>query len=167
MDKDHIYFQDSEKNKDAMEALPDQIKAELAAHLELYQKDPEAAHYWDTAKIGLEGVVPCLMLTVRGAKSGIPRQNVLQYYRIDDHYVIVGSRGGTVDHPIWYINLRANPDCEIQVGKLHSKAIARTLPDGPERDRYWKVITEEQPIQAVYQKRTSRLIPVVVLDLVD
>jgi len=167
LDKNHLYFQDAEKNKDAMAELPEDLKAELAAHLQLYRSDPEAAHYWDSSKIGLKGIVACLMLTVRGARTNIPRQNVLQYYKIDNYYVVVGSRGGTIDHPAWYKNLRVNPECEIQVGSFRSKAIARTLPDGPERDRYWKLITDEQPIQHEYQKRTSRRIPVIVLEPVN
>jgi len=166
MSDKHLYYETDVKKKDKMEALPGEVKAALAAHLELYKKDPEAAHYWDTAHIGLEGIVPCLMLTAIGAKSGEIRQNCLQYYRVDGDYVIVASRGGTIDHPLWYKNLLANPQCEIQVGGFHSKAVARTI-TGPGRDKYWKAITEEQPIQLEYQKKTTREIPVIVMDLVE
>lgn len=166
MSDKHLYYESDVKKKDEMGALPDEVKAALAAHLELYKTDPEAAHHWDTANIGLEGVVPCLMLTATGAKSGKIRQNCLQYYRVDNNYVVIASRGGTVDHPVWYKNLLANPECEIQVGGFHSRARARTI-TGPDRERYWKAVTEEQPIQIEYQKKTSRQIPVVVMDLID
>ena len=166
MDKDHLYYQNDVKTKDEMAALPEEVKAQLAAHLELYKRDPEQAHMWDTALIGIGGIVPCLMLSAIGAKSKQLRQNVLQYYRIKGNYVVVASRGGTVEHPVWYKNLLANPSCEIQVGGFHSKAVARTI-TSPEREEYWKAITEEQPIQIEYQKKTTREIPVVMMDLVD
>lgn len=166
MSKDHLYYQNDVKSKDEMTALPDEIKKQLANHLELYKRDPEKAHMWDTALIGIGGVVPCLMLSAIGAKTGQLRQNVVQYYRVKGDYVVIASRGGTIDHPAWYKNLLANPNCEIQVGGFHSKAIARTI-IGPERAEYWKAVTEEQPMQIEYQKKTTREIPVVVMDLVD
>ena len=166
MSKDHLYYQNDVKSKDEMTALTDEIKKQLANHLELYKRDPEKAHMWDTALIGIGGVVPCLMLSAIGAKTGQLRQNVLQYYRVKGDYVVIASRGGTVDHPAWYKNLLANPNCEIQVGGFHSKATARTI-TGPERAEYWKAVTEQQPMQIEYQKKTTREIPVVVMDLVD
>lgn len=99
MDKDHLYYQNDVKTKDEMAALPEEVKAQLAAHLELYKRDPEQAHMWDTALIGIGGIVPCLMLSAIGAKSKQLRQNVLQYYRIKGNYVVVASRGGQWSTP--------------------------------------------------------------------
>lgn len=155
---------DPNTKKDELLALPDEVKGELQKHLEFYQRDPVAAHYWDPICIGVPGgPVKCLMLTYTGRKSGKKLQTVLQYYVLDGKYAVVGTRGGSVDHPLWYLNLVETPECEIQVGGEHRKAVARTL-DAAERAKYWPQITAEQPEYLVYEQRTSRLIPVVVFD---
>jgi len=145
-------------------ALPDEVKQKLDEHLQLYQKDPVGAHYWDPIVIGVPGgPVKCLMLTYTGRKSGKQLQTVLQYYILDGKPAVVGTRGGSVDHPLWYLNLVETPECEIQMGADHRKVTARTLND-EERAKYWPQITTEQPEYLVYEKRTTRLIPVVVFD---
>ena len=156
---------DTEMN--ALKAVPDVVMAALNAHLELYRKDPEAAHYWDPIEIGVPGgPVKTLMLTYTGRKSGKTLQTALQYFELDGKIAIVASRGGTEDHPLWYLNLLAQPRCEIQVGKNAWRAHARVV-EGAERETWWNtVILVDQPIQAVYQDRTSRLIPVVVMDII-
>ncbi len=155
---------DPATKKDELLDLPEEVKAELAKHLALYQTDPEAAHYWDPICIGVPGgPVKCLMLTYTGRKSGKQMQTVLQYYWLDGKPAVVGTRGGSVDHPLWYLNLVATPECEVQIGGEHRKAVARTLSD-EEKAKYWPQITTEQPEYLVYEKRTSRNIPVVVFD---
>jgi deazaflavin-dependent oxidoreductase (nitroreductase family) len=155
---------DTEVN--ALKGVPDVVMAALNAHLELYRRDPEAAHYWDPALIGVPGgPVKTLMLSYTGRKSGRTLQTALQYFERDGQVAIVASRGGTEDHPLWYLNLVAQPKCEIQIGKNAHQAMARTI-EGAERDAWWKIILVDQPIQAVYQARTSRLIPVVVMDII-
>jgi deazaflavin-dependent oxidoreductase (nitroreductase family) len=151
--------------KDELEGLPDQVMRELNAHRDLYRTDPEKAHIWDPIVIGVEGG-PCrnLLLTYTGRKSGRKLQTVLQYYTYFGLHAIVASRGGTVDHPFWYKNLVEKPDCEIQIASFRSPATARTL-EGAERAKWWPLITKEQPEQKKYEARTSRIIPVVVLDL--
>jgi deazaflavin-dependent oxidoreductase (nitroreductase family) len=151
--------------KNELEGLPDEVMRELNAHRDLYVKDPEAAHIWDPIVIGVEGgPVRNLLLTYTGRKSGRKLQTVLQYYTYFGKYAIVASRGGTVDHPFWYKNLVENPECKIQVASFASTATARTL-EGDERANWWPLITKEQPEQIKYQTRTTRIIPVVVLDL--
>lgn len=145
-------------------ALPDEVKEQLAKHLALYQQDPVAAHYWDPICIGVPGgPVKCLKLTYTGRKSGKQLETVLQYYWLDGKPAVVGTRGGSVDHPLWYLNLVETPECEIQIAGEHRVAVARTLND-EERAKYWPQITTEQPEYLVYEKRTTRLIPVVVFD---
>lgn len=162
-DKTGAYIDPATK-KDELLDLPDSVKAELAKHLALYQTDPVAAHYWDPICIGVPGgPVKCLMVTFKGRKSGKTMQTVLQYYVLDGKYAVVGTRGGSADHPNWYLNLVATPECEIQVAGEHRKVVARTLND-EERAKYWPQITAEQPEYLVYEKRTSRVIPVVVFD---
>ena len=157
----------SDTAMNALKAVPDVVMESLNAHLELYRKDPEAAHLWDPALIGVPGgPVKTLMLTYTGRKSGKTLQTALQYFEYDGMIAIVASRGGTEDHPLWYLNLVAEPKCQLQIGKRACRAIARTA-EGSDREAWWKVILVDQPIQAVYQDRTSRLIPVVVTDIVE
>lgn len=150
-----------------LQQLPDVVQKALDAHCELYKTDPEAAHIWDPIVIGVPGgPVKNLMLTYTGRKTGRTLHTVLQYYERDGQFAVVGSRGGTEGHPAWYLNLQADPRCEIQVASRHHRAIARTL-DEALHAQWWPTIVEEQPQQAVYQARTSRRIPIVVFDLVE
>jgi deazaflavin-dependent oxidoreductase (nitroreductase family) len=145
--------------------LPNAVELKIAEHIELYLKDPEKAHIWDPGVIGVRGgPVQTLLLRTLGRKSGAPRHVALQYFRPDDLYVIVASRGGMPDHPAWYLNLLEHPECEIQVASFHSRAVARTA-KGEERQRLWDAVSSEQPAYRRYQTKTTREIPVVVLDL--
>jgi len=147
-----------------LDDLPDTVKRELDAHLAQYLKDPEGAHLWDPIVIGVPGgPVQTLLLTCTGRKSGKTLNAVLQYYKLGSQTAIVASKGGTVEHPSWYLNLLANPQCTVQIGRYRASARARTV-EGGERARWWDSITKEQPVQLQYQARTGRIIPVVVLD---
>jgi deazaflavin-dependent oxidoreductase (nitroreductase family) len=77
--------------------------------------------------------------------------------------VVIASKGGMPNHPLWYLNLEAEPQCEVQVGAKHLKARARVA-EGEERERLWKQLAEVYPPYLDYQKATERRIPVVVLD---
>jgi len=151
--------------KDELSALPADVQRELNAHRDLYLKDPEAAHIWDPIVIGVPGgPVACLLLEYRGRKSGKTLHTVLQYYKLDDAVAVVASRGGTAENPTWYENLVANPECGVRIANARYRAVARTA-QGDERARWWESITQEQPVQREYQARTSRVIPVVILEL--
>ena len=159
------YKGDVQAEMNELKVLPDQVVKELAAHCELYRNDPEKAHFWDPAVIGIPGgPVSCLLMEFKGRKTGNTLYTALQYYRHNGKIAIVASKGGTEDHPIWLLNLQANPACRIQVGKNSSPAIARVI-EGAEHDEWWEVLVREQPIQRVYQSRTSRKIPVVVMEV--
>ena len=146
-------------------ALTAAVRAIIAAHHVLYRADPEAAHSWDPIVIGVPGgPVPCLLLHHRGRKSGTMLDSILQYYRYDNRIGIVASKGGLPHHPAWYLNLVSEPRCEVQIGKLRSSAVARTL-SGAERAQWWQWVTAEQPIQLEYQARTTREIPILVLEM--
>ena len=147
-----------------LKVLPDQVVRELEAHKQQYLTDPENAHYWDPAVIGIPGgPVACLLLEYIGRKSGKLLSMAIQYYRFEGKVAIVASKGGTEDNPIWYLNLLENPLCTVHIASHVFKARARVV-DGEERARWWDFIVEEQPIQATYQSRTSREIPVVILE---
>ncbi len=147
-----------------LKTLPDQVVEQLEAHRQLYLTDPEAAHYWDPIIIGIPGgPVSCLLLEYMGRKSGKQLNMAIQYFRLGGKVAIVASKGGIEDHPIWYLNLLADPKCKVHIGAKSSDAVARTA-QGEERAKWWSFITKEQPMQSTYEARTSREIPVVVLD---
>ncbi|MCP3982810.1 MAG: nitroreductase family deazaflavin-dependent oxidoreductase [bacterium] len=136
----------------------------IANHIELYRKDPEKAHMWDSSEAGGSGMLPTLLLTTTGRKSGKPRALPLIYGEAGDSYVIIASKGGMPDHPIWFLNLQANPECELMVGPKAVSARARVA-EGDERESLWKRMAEIYPSYDEYQQRAgARTIPVVVLD---
>lgn len=106
---------------------------------------------------------PLLLLHHRGARSGTERVNPLAYQRVGDAYAIFASKGGAPTNPDWFHNLKANSDCRIEVGAETIDCVAR-IPDADERDRIWEEQKRRAPGFAEYERRTSREIPVVVLD---
>lgn len=110
-----------------------------------------------------EMVVPALLLTTTGRKSGERYIFPLFYGEVGKGFVVVASKGGAPEHPGWYRNLLANPEVEVQVGTRKLKARARTVA-GEERARLWQKALEFWPPYADYAKKTDREIPVVMLD---
>jgi deazaflavin-dependent oxidoreductase (nitroreductase family) len=136
----------------------------IAEHVALYRTDPEKARLWDSTPVGGPGVLPTLLLTTTGRKSGEPRSLPLIYGEAGESYVVIASKGGMPTHPVWFRNLEANPRCELMVGAKHVTARAR-IAEGEERERLWKQMVAIYPPYAEYQTRAaSRVIPVVVLD---
>jgi deazaflavin-dependent oxidoreductase (nitroreductase family) len=107
--------------------------------------------------------VPTLLLTVTGRKSGKPRRTALIYGQDGDHYLIVASKGGAQEHPEWYRNLVANPEVQVQVLGDRFTARARTATP-EERPRLWEQMAAIWPAYNEYQTKTSRIIPVVILE---
>ena len=135
----------------------------IAEHIRLYQTDPEKARLWDSTPLGGPGVLPTLLLTTRGRRSGEPRSLPLIYGEVGDAYVVIASKGGMPSHPLWYRNLEAEPECDVQVGARKLRARARVV-EGDERERLWRQMVGVYPPYTDYQKATERTIPVVVLD---
>ncbi len=136
----------------------------VPGHIEKYLTDPEAAHLWDASVGGVEKMLPTLLLTTKGRKSGEDRHSPLLYQEFNGRWVIIGSKGGFPAHPAWYLNLMANPEAEVRVGAKRAKVKAR-LAAGAERARYWASMRESYPPFEEYQDRAKdREIPVVVLE---
>jgi deazaflavin-dependent oxidoreductase (nitroreductase family) len=135
----------------------------IKEHIELYRTDPEKAHQWDSTPLGGPGILPTLLLTTKGRKSGKPRPLPLIYGTAGDSYVVIASKGGLPNHPLWYLNLEAEPECELMVGPKPVRARARVA-TGRERERLWQQMAEIYAPYLDYQKATQRTIPVVVLD---
>ena len=113
---------------------------------------------------GRIGKLPVLLLTTIGRKSGRPRTQPLAYTVAGDGYAVIASKGGAHQHPLWYLNLRANPLAEVTVGRETRKVSARDA-EGEERERLWRALADLYPGYDRYAQKTSRRIPVVVLEL--
>lgn len=109
---------------------------------------------------------PMMLLTTTGAKSGQPRTHPLVYTTDGDRLVVIASKGGADDNPAWYHNLRANPVVTVEVGNETYQARA-TVPQGEERRRLFDQQAAIMPFFAEYERKTSRVIPVVVLERID
>jgi|SRR5215211_647816 len=105
---------------------------------------------------------PVLLLHHVGRRSGEERVTPLLYLPDGEDLVIVGSMGGTPEHPAWLHNLTARPDTEVEVGRELWRVRARVA-DAEERAALWPRLVERYPAFAAYQDRTEREIPVVVL----
>jgi deazaflavin-dependent oxidoreductase (nitroreductase family) len=106
---------------------------------------------------------PVLLLSTTGRKSGRTWTTPLIYQADADRFVIIASNGGRPRHPAWWLNLRSNPDATIQVGPEVIPVTAHAV-TGAERDRLWALMTKVYPGYDNYQKKTTRKIPVVLLD---
>ena len=106
--------------------------------------------------------VPILLLTTRGRKSGKERTTPLMFTRDGDSLVLVASVGGAPRNPAWYWNLQGQ-DADVQIGSEHRRVRARDA-EGEERERLWAEMVSLYPGYAEYQKKTTRQIPVVVLE---
>jgi deazaflavin-dependent oxidoreductase (nitroreductase family) len=113
---------------------------------------------------GTTAGMPVIKLTTIGRKSGQPRTTMLTTPLEEaDNVVLVASYGGDDRDPMWYSNLVANPDVEVVIGGSHRKMHARVA-EGDERTRLWESLTAQHANYAGYQRKTSRQIPVVVLE---
>lgn len=126
------------------------------AHVRVYREsNGERGYFWNG--------VPTLLLTTTGRKSGAPRTIPIIYTPYGEGFVIIASKGGAPTHPQWYLNLLANPHAEVQVKARTLRVRARTA-ESPEREQLWTQATKTWPNYDVYQTRTTRRIPVVVLE---
>jgi deazaflavin-dependent oxidoreductase (nitroreductase family) len=127
------------------------------AHVRRYQEtNGDVGHIWR------EGST-ILLLTTTGRKSGEKRTVPLIYASDGPRYVIIASKGGAPEHPGWFENLAKSPDVELQVkgDKFHARA---RVAHGEERERLWTKANEVWKYYDDYAKKTSREIPVVVLE---
>ena len=107
--------------------------------------------------------LPVVVITNRGAVTGKVRKTPLMRVEHDGLYLAVGSQGGAPQDPKWVANFRADPAVELQDGPVRQPMTAREI-TGEERDQWWQRAVEAFPPYADYQKRTSRVIPVFVLE---
>jgi F420H(2)-dependent quinone reductase len=106
---------------------------------------------------------PIVMVTIRGAKSGKLRYTPLMRVEHGGRYALVASKGGAPEHPGWYRNLVSHPHVELQDGTDTREYDAREV-SGAERAEWWERAVAAYPPYGEYQRRTSRQIPVFVLE---
>lgn len=110
--------------------------------------------------------MPVILLTTQGAKSGNIRKSPLMRVEHDGTYAIVASMGGAPKNPVWYYNVVANPEVELQDGPNRWDMVAREV-TGDEKKVWWERAVEAYPDYAEYQKKTDRSIPVFVVERRD
>jgi deazaflavin-dependent oxidoreductase (nitroreductase family) len=107
-----------------------------------------------------------LILTTKGAKSGQARENPLAYTRDGENLVVVASKGGAPMHPSWYHNLVTHPVVTVEAEGEKFSARAH-VPEGEEYERLYNQHADILPTFHEYRQRTSRQIPVIVLERVN
>ena len=106
---------------------------------------------------------PMVLLHTTGARSGQERITPLVYRPVNGDIAVFGSKGGAPEHPAWYLNLLAKPEVTVEVGTETYPVVARVA-EGDERQRIWDEQARVMPGFAEYQEKTTRVIPVVVLE---
>jgi deazaflavin-dependent oxidoreductase (nitroreductase family) len=106
---------------------------------------------------------PLLLLHTTGAKSGQQRVNPVMYQQVPGGYAVFASKGGAPVNPDWYHNLLAHPDVQAEIGTRTVDLVARVA-EGEERERIWAAQKAANPGFADYERKTSRQIPVIVLE---
>ena len=142
-----------------MTTTPDPRAAYLIARQLLVDEIREHGHAVTGSYVGRQALV----LTTVGARSGRSRTTPTAYSRDGDRWVVVASKGGADEHPAWYHNLVADPIVTVEVDKLRFQARA-TVAEGPERERLWAQHIAVHPGIGEYPKRTTRIIPVIILE---
>ncbi|MCD7442593.1 nitroreductase family deazaflavin-dependent oxidoreductase [Streptomyces lincolnensis] len=130
----------------------------IREQVELYESSggTEGTTLWDTG-------LPVVIVTMRGATSGKIRKVPLMRVEHEGRYAAVASKGGFPRHPVWYLNLKADPHVELQDGAVRRDMTAREI-TGDEKAEWWKRAVTAYPPYAEYQEKTDRVIPVFVLE---
>ena len=127
-----------------------------AEHVKRYlETDGAEGHDWRCTTV--------LILTTTGRRSGQERSTPLIYGTHGDDYLVVASKGGAEEHPAWYLNLNEHPQVTVQVRGDRFAARARTA-GAQEKPELWATMVGRWPAYAEYQQKTSREIPIVVLE---
>jgi len=134
----------------------------VAAQVELYERSN-----------GAEGVtlrdtgLPVIIMTNKGNKTGAIRKTPLMRIVDGDRYIFVAAKGGAPNHPVWYNNIKADPNIQIRDKAEVFSMRAREVEESPERQRLWDIaVATYAPIQ-VYQDKTDRVIPLFVAETID
>ena len=111
--------------------------------------------------------LPVIIVTNRGRKTGAIRKTPLMRAKDGNSYILVASRGGAPKHPLWYHNLKAEPNVEIRDEAEVYSMRAREVVDSVERQRLWDIAVKAYPPYQEYQEKTDRVIPVFIAEATD
>jgi deazaflavin-dependent oxidoreductase (nitroreductase family) len=103
--------------------------------------------------------IPIMLVKMKGARSGKWKTIPLMYVPYEDGVILVASQGGAPKNPVWYNNLKKNPEVEVTQGGKTRKLVARQV-DDEEKARLWPTCVKHYPPYDQYQRRTDRNIPV-------
>lgn len=128
-------------------------------------KDFGKAHKWLYQKSGGRlgarmGWIDVALVETIGRKSGLPRCVPIACYPYRGSIVVSASNSGKESHPVWYLNMQANPKVNVQMGREHYQAIAEEVADD-EREALWKTIVANNKHQGEYLEKAQRKIPLV------
>ena len=147
----------------AANTIPDAVRDGIAAHRQAYLRSGGAqGHIVDGVGAGGHFLSTNLLLKFKGRKSGKTFITPLCYGVVGGEVVIVASKGGSDEHPNWYLNLRESPEIEFQIATQAFRATWRQ-PEGAEREKVWSYMIEYYPFYAKYQASTDRVIPLVMM----
>lgn len=108
--------------------------------------------------------LPVIIVTNRGQKTGAIRKTPLMRAVDGNRYILVASMGGAPKHPLWYHNLKAEPNVEIRDKTEVYSMRVREVVDSAERQRLWDIAVEAYPPYQEYQEKTDRVIPVFIAE---
>ena len=108
--------------------------------------------------------MPCIIVTNKGNKTGAIRKTPLMRAVDGNDYILVASQGGAPKHPVWYYNLKADPNVEIRDETEVFSVRATEVPEGSERQRLWDIAVAAYPPYQEYQDKTDRTIPVLIAE---
>lgn len=144
---------------DPNELVTDSPLGWVAKHVGQYvESGGKKGHRWSG--------VDTLLLTTRGRSTGTLRRTALIYGRDRGRFVVVASNGGAKTHPNWYQNLETDPHVFVQVADERFEALARTA-TARQKPRLWHLMVSIWPEYEKYQTRTTRRIPVVILERLE
>lgn len=139
------------------------------AYADFFIKWISRVNTWMYRRGGGEGLggtfqnIPVALLTTTGRKTGKARVSPLYFLRDGDRVIVAASKSGSEKHPMWYLNLQANPEVQVQIKKEILNLHARDATDD-ERARYWAQLVDMYPTYDDYQSWTDRRIPIVVCE---
>jgi deazaflavin-dependent oxidoreductase (nitroreductase family) len=136
----------------------------VGVHLQRYlETDGAVGHHADFSGVAGPADATCLLLKTKGRRTGDWKIAPLIYGADGGNFVIIASLAGAPNHPAWYLNLEADPKVRFQVGSKKYEGRARVA-QGAERARLWAMMATLYSPYDDYQARTSRVIPVIVLE---
>ena len=108
--------------------------------------------------------LPVIIVTNKGRRTGAVRKTPLMRVVDGNNYILVASRGGAPKHPVWYHNLKADPDVEIRDETVVQSMRVREISDPAEKARLWEIAVAAFPPYQEYQDKTDRQIPVFIAE---